>query len=577
MPSDEVKPQVEALAFMVVQRNVDLGGRPSLRSLSDLIGKYNKVRGLEGSNRVASSPARLSTLFSSAEDTRREDTVLRMLCETRDFLAADERSPSVPSKLTECIARMSPAGKAGDEYAGFWNDDTPVDHIMRIADDVEENGDSETAAAAHSEIALRMSRPNAPGGRSEAIDLALEHAKRGHALAMDIPEKVRTTGVKRSAASCARTAAWSLVQLYRSDVKTRVNRAELNERLKDLIHWKNNEFLAENLNGRPVAAALAKFHQTRAQALAEHDAQGEIMAFAEVVAVIIGRRSDDGSWPPDVYSQMWYHDMTAIITRLCALDWAWADDPERSPGYRRGFPEGTDKIVSELLDYYAADDEDARRAKKKAEAIFRLKKHTGELDKLYASDPVDLDGIKSLISAVEIDEFLYASEAAGLTAIGLSRYAIAVADLIKAKRISLPWLEPHSLLPTAKEICLRARNGTHDRTFGKFIQGRVDYYLHEIEQRQSVANDSAESEDEKRDEEEPLPENGGDCGPEQYSAAVKDLMDTLVVKTLIEAGAEEDWMQLKEAQVSIMNTAEAVSRYIGDLVAERLDDQERGA
>ncbi|MFZ2528147.1 MAG: hypothetical protein WAX14_10910 [Rhodococcus sp. (in: high G+C Gram-positive bacteria)] len=564
MPGGVVEPQIRALAFMISQRNLDIPDKPSLSFLQGLLKKYNDLK--KGSG-VPYSTATLSRKFRLDSEGLSVDPALMVLRETQDYLIATKGF--VPPKLIDCIARMTADGQKSDEHARSWSANAPVDLLRQVAEDAEKNRDLETAAKARCHIAIRMTRPDVPGDRYEAIKSALEHATQGHKLATGIPEKERSGGVKESAAGCARTAAWALVQLYRLDVSSDVESDGLARRLDDLIDWKGHEVAAEKLLGRPVAAALAEFHQTRAQALAEYDAHREIHAFAAVAGVLIGKKADDGTWSA-VHGQIWWHELNAIITRLCALDWAYADDPDHSRGYRRAFPERIDPIVTELMTIYD-DDEAGKRAKRRAQAIVNLKKHTEELEKAYATDPDDLDVIRCLVSKVEIDEFLHASEATGLTAIGLSRYAIAVADLAAADRLPHRRLDPYSLLSTAQDICLRARSGTHDRTFGRFIQARIAYYLHEIEQRLStVANCSAESEDENREGVEHLSEDDDDGHPESYAAAVKELMDELAITTLIEARAEGG-NQLKEAQATIRNIAESVCRFIGELVDEPLD------
>lgn len=343
-------------------------------------------------------------------------------------------------------------------------------------------------------------------------------------VAKNPPETVK------QAAKCARTAAWARVQAYQCML--RENGAELgsvdasrtaqeDEFLATIEKWKRHEAYYVELEGNEVAAAFARFHADRARALYEFDNHTEIRAIGALANTLCETAKSNMA---QLHSSIYYHDLTSLISRLCAVDWAFSKVFKYEKTLAKAFPKGISDTISELINIYDPDDVPGKHQKASVQALLDIKEAHDAIFEAYEPSGRDkisegrMEEVRRLVENLNLNSFLHAVTATNLTAISLARYAIASYDVQRSSPVAGsekatpssagsdrngaekesdqggPNIDCQTLLLTAEKACERALARTHNRGSGAFTRDRLEFLRRQIKSRKANAAPSERTE-----------------------------------------------------------------------------------
>ncbi|MFI8568009.1 hypothetical protein ACIGGF_15770 [Rhodococcus sp. NPDC078407] len=421
--------------------------------------------------RSGQEPDRASRVPQSrASIYRQVGSANTVLIETARYLRAHDRT--VPARLDQFVASL-PGGEDSVALPPTLNPDTPTELLRRMyhsAVGQARTPDIVKISAFYSVRLLQESRRS-----SENLAKAFDVAQVGY----DAARVSQNSTLRPALEECARSAAWSWV--LRSRLAVALGEDEPNREALKAVHlWKAREAdAAESLN-RPITAAVARFHAERAQGLLLNDIVGELRALRAVSTALIDghRRQHDVENPENVR----YHDLTMIIKRLCANDWAYTGSRDFGDAVSEIFPEGIAALVESLMGIYSVDDRGVQ-AKNDAQALLRLKQTNDGLLASYLTGEPNIEQLSGEVEKVDVLDFLRAFDIQILQAIALTNYSVALHDLKEAQvELSVP-VDPAELLVTAHDYCRFARLATRDRGSGQALLRLLGESLERLEGR----------------------------------------------------------------------------------------------
>ncbi|MBM4574982.1 hypothetical protein GS896_25790 [Rhodococcus hoagii] len=532
--------QLDALTWTFTRSSIVLDESPTLTTILGWIKEYNRQR----RRAVSTDKTTLSRNFKTVDGTDSTNAVVRVLVATQKYME-DAKRPT--SRLRGYIEQLEGATKSSDRGLQ-WTNNTPVRRLDEMAREADNRGLTEKAATLLNRMAVLLIRPSV-NDKAENLEEALNCAKRAYEMLTADPA-ARTEERLPIVADSARNAAWASTHLFRRAVRGNPgDPATADHWLREVQKWKRLEADAELSLKREIAAAVACFHSARARALADDDTHSEIRALRAVVDALRVAAPGD--------SQVWYHDLNLIITRLCAVDWAYSGHERFGRFMSDMFPESVPALAAELMEIYA-DDPDGKRERAVVQAVLDIKWSFDQIGSVYANGAVsDLGELERLVNAVDVTDFLHAGDSFMLTTMGLARFAIAVHDLVAAGCKLRKVIDEYALLLAARDHCERVFGGTHNRTFGLVVRDQVAALRTEIERRLEATASHR---------------SGRQIEP--YADAVAALMDDFALRTLV-SNRFGDVDQLRSAHAQVMGLAHAIDRYIGETV--QLSDSQRAA
>lgn len=233
-----------------------------------------------------------------------------------------------------------------------------------------------------------------------------------------------------------------------------------------------------------MTAAVARFHAERARGLLINDIVGEMRALSTVAHTLIEHHRKESGTSPDTVR---YHDLTLIIQRLCATDWAYSEAKDFGDAVADVFPDGIPHLVESLMAIYSPDDR-GRRAMSDVQALLRLKQINDQILDSYRSGAADIVRLERIISGVDVLDFLRVFDTQMLQALALANYATAFFDCVErdVETAIVPLnVDPANLVVTAYDYCRIARIATRDRGSGQTLLVQLGEALCMLEKRVS--------------------------------------------------------------------------------------------
>lgn len=466
----------------------------SMKDLEEGLKGYNDHMAAEAAasggkaRKVAAGRATLYRKFPSVDNA---------LIRTRQYLLDEGRR--VPRNLEEYLA-VGIKESSRDQHIRVFNNDASADEIEQWIERARVARDDSQLVSLLEHLAARKLREADQKGEEEKVQYLKEAfgaAKEGYAVADESPSRSRSKRIRHEQMLCARSAAWAAVQQSRLSVE-KSSESESDKHLMISSIWKRNESECARDLGLPVTAEVALFHANRAMALIQDDLDQSVIGLRDISRYLIARAGGHGS---NVNDRVRYHDLTSIIQRLCALDWASSSDARCQTLVHKHFPDDIGHTIGQLQRLYANEGR-GREARDDGQVLLRIKDMNDELlhaygraetspgsvlltgvdgQQLHVPGPAELS---SIISAVEPWDFLRIQEHKALHAVALTRYAIAVHDIgshDSDKNSKLPPAE--QLLATAENLCRTAHRFTRPRTVDAVLLKRVDSARSEIERR----------------------------------------------------------------------------------------------
>ncbi|MBX4171647.1 hypothetical protein K3M35_23875 [Rhodococcus sp. DMU2021] len=526
----------------------------SMRELSEWISSYNdEVRAPKGESPLAHSRANLYRKFSSVDEA---------LERTRSHLVSLDRP--VPSALESYL--ITAKKPAGDPYARVWNADSSIEVLERALERARRYSDDAEQVILAQHLAEKLLRTS--GQSDKILRQAYKVAETGYKVAESSPSRSRSRRLRHEQMLCARAAAWAAVRRSR----VYINDLNKTDRFLYLVEtWKRREAeLARSLR-LPITARVARFHAERASALIRNDREESIASLRDVARFLVTEKPGIGT---DANDRVRYHDLTSIVQRLCAVDWAFSTHPSYQQLIDQYFPDGNDipDLVEQLLQLYA-DDERGRDARADAEALIKLKTMNDALLREYEkidSNPsavvVHIGGRKlrippaqSLYAAIKPLKawtFLRVYEHSALHALALARYAVAVHDIEVQDGTMLPKfpIPADRLLTTARDFCQRASSVTRRKTVDQSLLERVTRAEEEIDKRLPAERYNAVRQERKQAATNTGPEFRD--GERAFPVIAENALTSLVLQALTSERLDQ-----KQAD-TLANAAQTIHRYL---------------
>ncbi|GCE37859.1 hypothetical protein Rhow_000743 [Rhodococcus wratislaviensis] len=417
----------------------------------------------------------------------------------------ENRQP-VPGVLKEFLAseRTGRKGSGGGQDRRSFNADTPIEDLERSVGKARAAHDDDELVIHLEQLAARYLAKAKADQVEEAKDLlgkAFEAAKSGYQTARESSKRTGRKRMLREQMLCARSAAWAAVQ------QSRLNIGDEGVSDKYLSHaalWKRNEEELANALRLPLTAAVARFHADRAAALLDDNLEQTIIGLRDISAYLI----DHNGGGPDLNDRVRYHDLTSIIQRLCAVDWAFTRHHEHADLVNTHFPDegGIRSVIKALRALYKTEGRGIE-ASRDVDALLAIKEVNDEILTVYEQaehDPnapsgtavndeqidclPDPDQLRIIISGMTPQLFMRISEHKALHALAFARFAVAAHDIeiqIGGTGSDLP--PAKQLLTTAANWCKLAARSTRPKAVDQAVLERMASARHEISRRISSA------------------------------------------------------------------------------------------
>ena len=527
----------------------------SMRELGEWITTYNEeVRVPKGQTPLAHSRASLYRKFSSVDEA---------LERTRSYLVSREHP--IPSALESYV--ITAKKTVGDPYTRVWNTDSSSEVLERALERAQRYGDDAEQVILAQHLAEKLLRNS---GRSDKVlSRAYKVAESGYKVAASSPSRSRSKRLRHEQMLCARAAAWAAVRRSR----VYIDNPDKTDRFLHLVEtWKRREAELASTLALPVTATVSRFHADRASALIRDDREESIGNLRDIAQFLLATRKPGPG--ADANDLVRYHDLTSIVQRLCAADWAFSTHPSHQRLIEQYFPDGIPDVVKRLRHLYG-DDERGRDARTDAQALITLKEMNDALLEEYENagknpsaavvdvgdSELRLPDAKSLyaaISPVKAWTFLRVYEHSALHALAMARYAVAVHDIEVQQDTTLPELPiaADRLLTAARDFCRHAKKVTRPKAVDQTLLERVSLAETEIDKRLPAEHYEAVRQMRRHAATNVGPDFR--TGERAFSVIAEDTLTSLVLKALTSERLEQEQVN------TLASAAQTIHRYLRD-------------
>lgn len=518
----------EAIAWNVNRKSYRLPAKVTMPSIQAMITAYNEeldkrsARVNQPRDTASHVPNSRATIY---RNIGRADVVL---IETARYLRSHDRS--VPPQLEEYLDSI-PGGEEAVSVSLRWNNDTPIAQLRAVhASALQQARPRDVAKiSAHYAVMVLQQSTRTADHLAEALAVSVTGYEAAHTSAKPV--------LHSEAMDCARAAAWACVLLSRIAITKRDEKSN-RECLTEVQRWKVREAEAADALRLPMTAAVARFHAERARGLLINDIVGEMRALRTVAQTLVDQHQNESNTATDTVR---YHDLTVIIQRLCATDWAYTGAKDFGDAVATIFPEGIPVIVETLMTIYSSDDR-GRQAMSDVRALLRLKQINDRILDSYPLGLPDLGRLERIIADVDVLDFLRVFDSQALQALALANYATAFFDYQTrgfTSHVHEPIVDPVNLVVTAYDYCRLARVATRDRGSGQALLVQLSAAVRKLDER-VPGIDRAEVR----------------TGRQFFPTAARVRMDELVMLALTSR-------RMKQADLTqVTNSADAIHRYL---------------
>lgn len=416
---------------------------------------------------------------------RRFSTVDNAMERTKKYLLAQGKP--IPKVLQDFLAFERKTRTSASENSRRINGDATLNAITQSIKRARADHDDAQLVTHLEQLAARLLEEASADRVDEYLGRAFDAASEGYAIASQASKQGKR--LRTDQMLCARSAAWAAVQQSRRSIGSPASDGYLG--LSAI--WKRNEAeLAERLR-LPLTAEVARFHADRAEALLADNLNRSIAGLSHISNYLIDRNG--GHDRDDLNDCVRYHDLTSIIQRLCALDWAFPKNHENAKLIQAYFTGtgGIESVIKKLLELYNPEGR-GPEARRDVEALLAIKEMNDALLAVYdeaeknpaAPSAIAVNGeridhlptpesLLNIISEMTPPLFMRISEQKALHALAFARFAIAAHDIevqTKHGKSNLPKAE--QLLTTATNWCKLAEKSTRPKTVDRAILERIE-------------------------------------------------------------------------------------------------------
>lgn len=481
----------EAIVWWLNQE-MSSGGKITMDVISEGLKAYNQyldeIANVKSRESAGESPPLAGRVKVGRATLYRDFGTVENVME-RTYKYLEGQGLPVPNVLREFLAADRRARKATLENQARPNGDaSPADLDRSVEKARAAHNDEELVLYLEQLAALYLKEEKKNSAEAEKnLVRAFRAAKEGYDTAKESAKRAQRGRMMREQMLCARSAAWAMVQMSRLKVGPDPTASmESVMYLSRAVTWKRNEEEIAKALKLPTTARVARFHADYGDALLDDDLEQMIIGLSDISMYLWGNGGAEAD------DRVRYHDLTYIIHRLCAIEWASAEDEALETIVKKHFPVSADihAVIKELRGIYSRAGR-GFEGRRDVEALVAVRDVYHEIRQAYehAKSPVEssdlvADGERSgvpatktlsdIISKVEPVTFMRMSELTSLHALAFAYVAIAAYDLEKQQE---EWAEEqgkgfpaaNELLTTASNLCSEARKKTWSKGVSRVI------------------------------------------------------------------------------------------------------------